>query len=92
MNANAVSLLQKFLQNLQWSKSQYLLDPPDLEIQQLTNDFEVTAFSAVKLNACLDLDNGRHCLCPDAHAELCSALHKETTIPIQEHNPTVLPS
>lgn len=58
----------------------------------LTYDFEVAGFSAVKLSAPLSLDNGPHCLCPDSHAELCSVLHKETTITTQEHNPTVLPS
>lgn len=64
----------------------------NMNYQVLTYDFEVAGFSAVKLNAPLSPDNDPHCLCPDPHAELCSALHKETTIPIQERSPTVLPS
>lgn len=66
------------------------LKSPGLNIE-ITWEFEVAEFSAVNLDTLLGLDNSRHCLCPDAQAELCSVLHNETTIPIQEHNPTVLP-
>lgn len=68
------------------------LKSPGLNTEITYRTSEVAEFSAVNLDTVLGLDNSRHCLCPDAQTELCSALHNETTIPIQEHNPTVLPS
>lgn len=59
------------------------LESSGRNIQMLKYDSELTVFSAVEPNAPLSLDNDPHCLCPDSHAELCGALHRETTIPIQ---------